>query len=177
MSFKHFFSTYRFITVIIVASAGLPAFAQDHAQQMPQPDVERHGPAHWQMQDKHIDSMLVTMANRLEIKSSQQTQWESFAAAFKALRTKPQHPNMQALEHSMDAATLAKAMADRMTERAAKMKTLASEAAQLQQVLSPEQQKTFNQMAQHLMRHAHKHPMGYGHAHHPWDAVPPRGVQ
>ena len=107
----------------------------------------------------HFEKFLVSMANRLEIKSSQQAQWDSFSKALRAF--KMQQPWGFAVKEPSqtaptDAASLAKAMADKMTEGAAKMAVLANETAELQKILTPEQQKTFNQIAWQWM---HPHPM------------------
>jgi len=89
-------------------------------------------------------------ANRLEIKASQQAAWQDYAGARKALAEMTFHrPAPDA-----DAATIAKARADRAADAARKLAVLADATTKLQGVLSPDQRKTLDQIV-HKGHHRH----------------------
>jgi hypothetical protein len=151
------------------------ACAQDLPQHTPAPPGQLAEQAQaWHMQQmQHMHGMapmhqhmmgqrqLNDMANRLEIKASQQAQWDEFASALQAFHRQHQPHDHNPSDSSkmgahgpwsdhMDAAQMMKARAQKMTERAAAMTALAEKTEALQKVLSPEQQTTLNQMAGQL---------------------------
>jgi Spy/CpxP family protein refolding chaperone len=92
------------------------------------------------------------MADRLEIKASQQTAWQAY---IKVLESAMQHPT-QAVETKSDAASITRLHADMAAARAQKMAQIADATAKFQEVLSPDQRKTFDQIVAHFIhRHAH----------------------
>ena len=165
---KSFFSKFRlFILALGVTYFGIQglAYGQDD-QRFPPKDHPRMQDLDWQKHEQmHTEMMLNSIANRLEIKASQQNQWGEFVVAFKALHSmhnmqnslpmdKPEMDKSK-LPNQMDAATLAKLMAEKMTDHAAKMTVLANKTEQLQKVLTPEQQTTLNQLAIQAWSHRH----------------------
>jgi len=94
-------------------------------------------------------------ANRLEIKASQQAAWQQYANARNALAER----TFSKPAEDADAATIAKAHAQRAAEIAQKLATLADATAKLQVVLAPEQIRTLDQ----IVRHGHQR-----HGHHGW---------
>jgi hypothetical protein len=169
------------LSLLALASSLGSACAQDLPQHIPAPPGQLAEQAQaWHMQHMHGmppmhqhmmgQRQLNDMANRLEIKASQQAQWDEFASALQALHRQhhpqdhnPSDPSKMGAHgpwsDHMDAAQMMKARAQKMTERAAKMTALAEKTEALQKVLSTEQQKTLNQMAgqlwmlHHPMRH------------------------
>ena len=98
---------------------------------------------------KHFTDRL---ANRLEIKASQQNAWQAFV---KTLEAATEHPAKKA-EMKTDAASIARLHADMAAARAQKLAQIADATAKLQAVLDPEQRQTLDQIAAH---------MGAGHEH------------
>ncbi len=96
---------------------------------------------------------------RLEIKASQQGAWDEYANARKALA---EHAPGK-LPKDADAATITKHHAERATEMARKLTTLAAATAKLQAVLSPDQRKILDHIARHHHHHGHH---GWGMRHH-----------
>ena len=96
-----------------------------------------------------VQARLGRMAERLAITPSQQTVWDAYAKTVEdmipAERAKP--------PAEADAAALLRFRSERAAVHAQKLAQLAEATAALQQVLSPEQQQTLNEM----MRRAGKH--------------------
>jgi len=108
---------------------------------------------------ERINSRLSSLAERLEIKSSQQATWEEYAKSVEALAEQSsKRPNDDA-----DAATLSRYRADKATDFAKKLNVIADATAKLQKVLTEDQRKIFNQVSQHFF---HKHHGGHGN--NPW---------
>jgi hypothetical protein len=125
--------------------------------------------AHWQQHREQWEQQKLTRAaNRLEIKASQQAAWDEYAAARKGLMQRPEaKPDGQ----SKDAAAVARHHAERATQFAQRLTVLAEATAKLQATLTPEQQKTLNQIALHGDGHRHgrhhfHHGRHHGHHHH-----------
>jgi hypothetical protein len=133
------------IGAILIAAPLSSAWAAD--------DGKDHAEAWAQHRHDWVRSKLDKNANRLEIKASQQVAWEAYADARKALAEK----TLIKLPENADAAAFTRHRAERVTEFAQKLTTLADATAKLQDMLSPEQRKTLDQ----IVRHAHD-----GHCHH-----------
>jgi len=133
--------------VIAALAAAMPlpaAFAAD-AQATPLPARE----AMAQRFAHHVDEHLDSLAERLEIKASQQPAWQGFATAFRAVMTPPAPP---AAGHDADAAAMAREHAQRATDHAQKLARLADATAALQQTLSADQRAVLNEAARHFAR-------------------------
>jgi hypothetical protein len=139
------------IAIVCVATGlGAMAFAADKPAKSgsattmaPQDRAE----ARKDMIQRHLDSI----ASRLEIKASQQSTWQTYAAAVQALgETDAARP---AAAPDADAATIARERADRATAFARKLTTIADATARLQGVLSPDQKSVLNQITRAAGHH------------------------
>lgn len=100
-------------------------------------------------------------ANRLEIKASQQAAWQAYASARTAFAERAfSRPAPEA-----DAATIAKARAERAADRARKLTVLADATTKLEAVLSPEQRSTLDQI---VRSSHHRAPHHYRHGNREW---------
>ena len=101
-----------------------------------------------QMHD-HMKARLDKLAERLEIKASQQAVWEEYAKSVEMLADRAtKKPNDDA-----DAATISRYRAERATEFAGKLSKIADATARLQAVLSADQRKILDQNAHNFLRH------------------------
>ena len=108
-----------------------------------------------------MKARLDKLAERLEIKSSQQAAWEDFAKSVEPLVEQSlKNPGDDA-----DAATVARYRADRATEFARKLTGIADSTARLQKVLTEDQRKILNQ-ASHRFLHEHN---GWNREGHEWN--------
>lgn len=123
-------------------------------QQMIQEKMQEH------MQE-HMKARLDKLAERLEIKSSQQAVWEEFSKSVETLADR----NGKKPGDDADAATISRYRADRAAEFASKLSRIADATAKLQAALSADQRKILDQTAHRFLRHEH----GAGSAHHGMD--------
>jgi hypothetical protein len=152
------------VSTILLTGFMLSARAeqQDHSQQTQQ---------NWaQHRQNWIKARLARMAERLEIKSSQQGAWQTFAKAVE----EPLNAPMKKPDANADAATMSRLHADFATAYAKKMVQIADATAKLQEILSPEQRITLNQMAHEFHHHRHhdrheEHDDGENQRHHDHD--------
>jgi hypothetical protein len=96
---------------------------------------------HQEMVQRRLDSA----AARLEIKASQQSAWQAYAAAVKDLADVEGLPPKPATD--ADAATLARQRAERASAHARKLSAVADATAKLQGVLSTEQRDVLTELA------------------------------
>jgi hypothetical protein len=99
-----------------------------------------------------MQSRLDKMAQRLEIKASQQDAWQAYA---KVHKEQFDPAAMKAPAKDADAATIARHRADMAAKMATKLATLADATAKLQGALTPEQAKTLADMTRHPMGGRH----------------------
>ena len=124
----------------IAVAADKPAKSAPPATQM-QPD---RAAAHKEMIQRHLDSL----ASRLEIKASQQSAWQAYAAAVQALiETGAARPGPDA-----DAATLTRDRAERATVFARKLTAVADATARLQGALTQDQRAVLDQVTREAGR-------------------------
>ena len=130
-------------SVAIALSAGWIAGA---SAQTPAPGDsaamhQKHRMEHMQMKMKE---RIAKMASRLEIKASQQAAWGDYVKAREGMMAnRPARPARDA-----DAATIARARADHVADKGRKLAVVADATGRLQAVLTPEQRKVFDEMAQ-----------------------------
>ncbi len=105
-----------------------------------------------------MQARLDKMANRLEIKASQQDAWQAYAKVHKDMFD----GSMKAPAKDADAATLARHRADMAAKMAQKLATHADATAKLQSALTPEQAKTLADMTRHPMGGRHGKHGGFG---------------
>ena len=110
-----------------------------------------------QHMQEHMKTRLDRLAQRLEIKASQQAVWEDFAKSIETLPVR----NAKKPADDADAATIARYHADRAAEMANKMTRIADATAKLQAALTPDQRKVLDQTAQLFLHH--RHGAGYEH--------------
>ena len=127
-------------------------------------------------------------AERLEIKSSQQSAWQAYAKTVETLGA----GSVKEPGETADAATIARFHADKAGAFAGKLKQIADATAKLQSIMTPEQRKTFDQIvrlaaphggshhAPEEMMHGHEGALGHGdhehcehHAGNQSEAAPP----
>jgi len=107
---------------------------------------------------EHMKAGLDKLAERLELKSSQQAAWEEFTKSVEPLAERSvKKPNDDA-----DAAAIARYHAERATEFARKLTGIADATAKLQKVLTEDQRKILNQVSRRFL---HKDHGWHGHAH------------
>lgn len=90
-----------------------------------------------------IATRLAQMANRLEIKPSQQDAWNTYSTTVESLAETPR----QLPPRDADAATLLHFKADRLAEMSQHLNKLADATATLAKALTPEQRSVLNEMA------------------------------
>lgn len=107
---------------------------------------------------EHMKARLDRLAERLEIKSSQQAAWEEFAKSVEMLADR----NIKKPNDSADAATISRYHAERATEFAKKLTKIADATAKLQSALSADQRKILDQTAHRFLHYD----QGANHMHH-----------
>lgn len=133
------------VSAILMTGLSMSAWAEQDHHQQDQQNWAQHR-QHW------IKAKLSKMADRLEIKSSQQGVWQAFAKAVE----EPLNIPMKKPDANEDAATMARRHADFATANAKKMVKIADATARLQEVLTPDQRVTFDQMAHELHHPRHQ---------------------
>ena len=98
---------------------------------------------------EHMKARLNKLEKRLEIKSSQQGDWEKFSKSVEVLAEQ----NVAKPDDNADAATISRYSADRASELARKLTGIADATAQLQTALTNDQRKILNQVARHFINH------------------------
>ena len=93
-------------------------------------------------QEEFFQRMTERMADRMEIKASQQSAWQAYA---KILESTFAHP-AQRPEYKTDAVSISRMYADMAAERAKKLAVIADATVKFQEVLTLDQRKTFDQM-------------------------------
>lgn len=105
---------------------------------------------------EHMKDMLDRLADRLEIKASQQTVWGEFAKSVEMLSER----NVKEPSVDADATAISRYRAERATDFAKKLTVIANATARLQKMLTEDQRKIFNQASQRFL---HKHHGGNDH--------------
>jgi len=140
----------KLILPTIVIGALLMTFFHSVAMASPYGHDEQKQMAPEKMHE-HMKARLDKLAERLEIKASQQTVWEEFAKSVEPLAERSvKKPDEQA-----DAAAIARYRADRATEFAKKLTVIAEATAKLQAVLTENQRKTLNLASRHFLHNGH----------------------
>jgi hypothetical protein len=145
----------KLATALFAAGLALAAAVPASAAPGPGPGAREMTPEmQAQMQQRmqsRMQARLDKMAERLEIKASQQDAWQTYAKVYQGMfDARPTPPAKDA-----DAATLMRHRADRAAQMATKLTTLADATAKLQSALTPEQAKTLADMTRHPMGGRH----------------------
>ena len=96
-------------------------------------------------------------ASMLEIKASQQAAWDEYAAAKLDLMNSFGAMRQGKHDEVSDAAAIARKHAERLTQLAQKLTTLAQATEKLQNVLGDDQRKVLNRIASHHHHFGHHH--------------------
>jgi hypothetical protein len=110
---------------------------------------------------EHMKVRLDKLAERLEIKASQQAVWEEFAKSVEMLADR----NVKKPNNDADAATISRYRAERATDFANKLSKIADATAKLQAALSADQRKILDQNAHRFLHYDR----GTNHTHHRMD--------
>ena len=101
---------------------------------------------------EHMKARLGKLAERLEVKASQQAAWEEFAKSVGMMAEQGvKKPNDDA-----DAAAISRYRAEKATEFAKKLTRIADTTAKLQKALTEDQQKILNQAARRFLQGNHE---------------------
>jgi hypothetical protein len=139
-------------------AAGLALAAAVPAAASPGPGMREMTPEMQERMQSRMQARLDMMANRLEIKASQQDAWQAYVKTHKEMFD----GGMKPAAKDADAATLARHRADMAAQMATKLATLADATAKLQSALTPEQAKTLADMTRHPMGGRHGGEGGFG---------------
>jgi len=136
------------LSASLIATVSASAWAADTGPTAEQKQqwVQKH--------QERIKARLAKAAQMLGISTSQQTAWDTYAAAVLA-----SFPTPGTGKPDGDAASIARMRAERSAAHAQKMAALADATAALQALLTPEQRKTFDQLVQragHRGHHGHR---------------------
>ena len=141
----------KLTTALFAAGLALAAAAPVSASPGKGPGMREMTPEMQERMQSRMQARLDKMAERLEIKASQQDAWQAYAKVHKDMfDARPTPPAKDA-----DAATLARHRADMAAKMATKLATLADATAKLQGALTPEQAKTLADMTRQPMGGRH----------------------
>ncbi len=152
------------LSVVLLAGSAAVVWAVPAA-----PDAKQGSSQDW-AKERHerFKHFADRMADRLEIKASQQAAWQAFTKSLEAAM----EPPAKKAEQKTDAASIARMRADMAAVHAQKLAQIADATAKLQEVLSPDQRTTLDQMAarfgEHHGGHRFFHHGGDGDEHGGW---------
>lgn len=141
------------LSKLMLPTIAIGALLMTNFQSVAMASPDGHGEQMQMSQERmhdHMQAKLDKLAERLEIKSSQQSVWEEFTKSVEPLMER----NMKKPADDADAATIARNRADRATEFAKKLTKIADATAKLQAALTDDQRKIFNQVSR---RFSHRH--------------------
>ena len=151
-------NTTRSKLVTALLAAGLALAAAAPASAMPGPGMREMTPEMQERMQSRMQARLDRMANRLEIKASQQDAWQAYVKVHKEMFD----GGIKPAPKDADAAAIARHRADTAAKMAQKLATLADATARLQSALTPEQAKTLADMTRHPMGGRHGKHGGFG---------------
>lgn len=152
-------NTRNTLTATLVAAGLALAAAVPAASAAPGPGAREMTPEMQERMQSRLQARLDKMANRLEIKASQQDAWQAYV---KVHKEQFDPAAMKPPAKDADAAAIARHRADMAAKMATKLATLADATAKLQGALTPEQAKTLADMTRHPMGGRHGGPGGRG---------------
>ena len=100
---------------------------------------------------EHMKGRLDNLAERLEIKASQQSAWEGFAKSVGMMAER----SVKKPSDDADAATISRYRAEKATEFAKKLTQIADATAKLQKALTEDQRKILNQASRRFLHNDH----------------------
>lgn len=144
-------SRSKLATALFAAGLALAAAVPASASPGPGPGMREMTPEMQERMQSRMQARLDQMANRLEIKASQQDAWQAYVKVHKEMFD----GSMKPAPKDADAATIARHRADMAAKMAQKLATHADATAKLQSALTPEQAKTLADMTRHPMGGRH----------------------
>lgn len=147
--------TLRTFTGIACAAALFTTTYFSLAQAYPM-GAEKGGHERPEKMHDFAKSRLDKLANRLEIKVSQQAAWDEYANTVTAMAEQ----GVQKPDDKADAAAIARYRAEKTAEMSRKLSKVADATAKLQAVLTEEQARMFNKVARNM--HGGTHSWGHG---------------
>lgn len=140
------FKQFTRLAVVVCLGVSVAAWAADNVAGAPPAKTEAK--QDWaRHREEMVKHMTERMAARLEIKASQQAAWQAYTKTLEsAFAPPPAKP-----DGKTDAASITRAHADMAALRAQKLAQIADATAKLQEVLTPDQRKTLDQMVEHAM--------------------------
>lgn len=140
-------STPRLTRLAAALAAGLALAAAVPASASPGPGFREMTPEMTERMRDHMQARLDRMAERLEIKASQQDAWKAYAKVHQDMFD----GSIKPAPKDADAAAIVRHRADTAALMAKKLATLADATAELQKVLTPEQNKLLAGMVRRPM--------------------------
>jgi uncharacterized phage infection (PIP) family protein YhgE len=148
--------------ILATLVTGTILLASFHSIAIANPDEHySHNQANQENLHESIKGRLDKLADRLEIKSSQQAVWEEFAKSVEMLADR----NVKKPGNDADATAITRYRAERASELANKLSKIADATAKLQSALSDSQRKILDQNARRFLRYDR----GINHTHHGMD--------
>ena len=141
----------KLATALFAAGLAIAAAMPASAAPGPGPGMREMTPEMQERMQSRMQARLDKMAERLEIKASQQDAWQAYVKTHKEMFD----GGMKPAPKDADAATLARHRADMAAKMAQKLTVLADATAKLQSALTPEQAKTLADMTRHPMGGRH----------------------
>ncbi|MGA7749191.1 MAG: Spy/CpxP family protein refolding chaperone [Gallionella sp.] len=146
------------LTTIVIGTVLMTAF---HSVAMASPGGHcDHEQMSSEKMHEFMKARLEKLAGRLEIKSSQLASWEEFTKSVELLSER----HAKEPKDDADAATVSRYRAERATELAKNLTTIADATAKLQTVLTEDQKKIFNQESHRFLHNRH----GWSHQNRGW---------
>ena len=149
----HSMTRSKLATTLVAAGLALAAAVPAAASPGygPGPGMREMTPEMQQRMQSRMQARLDKMAQRLEIKASQQDAWQAYVKVHKEMFD----GGMQPAPKDADAATIARHRADMAAKMAQKLAIHADATAKLQSALTPEQAKTLADMTRQPMGGRH----------------------
>ena len=141
----------KLVTTLVAAGLALAAAVPAAASPGYGPGMREMTPEMQQRMQSRMQARLDKMAQRLEIKASQQDAWQAYVKVHKEMFD----GGMQPAPKDADAATIARHRADMAAKMAQKLAIHADATAKLQSALTPEQAKTLADMTRQPMGGRH----------------------
>lgn len=142
----------RLFAAAAVSASLLTAFSSASWAAPDNPDAMKQ---EWMRhREQQVKIRLARMAERLEIKPSQQAAWQAYA---RVVESTLEH-HVKEPEAGADAAAIMRFRADMAAEHAKDMAQIADATARLEAALTPDQRKTLDQIVQRFPHHGHHRP-------------------
>jgi cell pole-organizing protein PopZ len=133
-------------SITLLAGFAVPAWSHTDPHGQMQQDWAPH-------RQQWVKAQLARMAERLEIKASQQGAWEAYAKVI----GEAANVSIKMPDENADAAAIARAHADFAAQNAKRLSQIADATARLEEALTPDQRKTLDQIVHEFHHHMMHH--------------------